>query len=307
MTKIKILLAIISIIMVFDCHAQTKLTNEQYAQKYGDMAREQMSRYGIPASVTLAQGILESGGGASRLAVKANNHFGIKCGSSWSGATISHDDDSRGECFRKYSSVEESYLDHSLFLVNGSRYSGLFKLSSTDYEGWSRGLSLAGYATDPQYADLLIGIIERGKLWEYDNNLSGGGRVRVRPSRGKKETASQLSAVEETPYGKENGVLYATVGEDQTLASFSQQVHVSVRNLMKYNDLTFDVPLKKGMAIYLQPKKSKSQSLSHCMAQSGDNMHTLSQKYGIKLSSLYRMNPTYRYTQPKVGDCLRLR
>ncbi|MEG0455320.1 MAG: glucosaminidase domain-containing protein, partial [Bacteroides sp.] len=140
----------------------------EYVNRYSELAVEQMREHRIPASITLAQGLLESGAGMSELARKSNNHFGIKCGSSWNGRTVSHDDDARGECFRAYRNPKDSYEDHSAFLKRGARYAFLFELDLTDYKGWARGLKKAGYATDPSYANRLITIIEDYELYKYD-------------------------------------------------------------------------------------------------------------------------------------------
>lgn len=145
------------------------LTND-YIKNYKDLAIEEMKLYNIPASITLSQGILESSNGESMLATKANNHFGIKCHTSWEGDRVFHDDDEKGECFRKYSNVEDSYRDHSLFLANSSRYSFLFDIPLTNYKSWAKGLKKAGYATNPKYSKLLINIIKRYNLDQYDNS-----------------------------------------------------------------------------------------------------------------------------------------
>ena len=142
--------------------------NEAYIQKYCNIAMREMNDYGIPASITLAQGILESAAGTSRLAVQANNHFGIKCHNDWSGEKIYHDDDKRNECFRKYERAEESFIDHSQFLKDRPRYSFLFELDKTDYKAWAKGLKQAGYATDPNYPNRLITLIEKYELYKYD-------------------------------------------------------------------------------------------------------------------------------------------
>lgn len=141
---------------------------EEYIEKYREVAIEEMKRYHIPASITLAQGLLESGAGRSELARKSNNHFGIKCGSTWEGRTVRHNDDAPRECFRAYRHARESYRDHSKFLSTGARYAFLFRLKITDYKGWARGLKKAGYATDPRYAQRLIDIIELYDLDKYD-------------------------------------------------------------------------------------------------------------------------------------------
>ncbi len=148
--------------------AQNK--TDKYITKYSSIAVQEMNKYNIPASITLAQGILESGAGESRLAKEGNNHFGIKCHSNWKGKTIIEDDDKKGECFRKYHDVTDSYRDHSLFLVEKGRYSFLFKYKKSQYKKWAKGLKKAGYATNPEYAKLLINIIEKNKLYRFDNN-----------------------------------------------------------------------------------------------------------------------------------------
>ena len=142
---------------------------EIYINDYKDLAIEHMNIYGIPASIKLAQGILESGSGKSELAVNSNNHFGIKCHSNWEGERTYYDDDEKNECFRKYKLVKDSYIDHSLFLSNKGRYSSLFNLKITDYKGWAKGLKKAGYATDPEYANNLIRLIEKYYLFDFDN------------------------------------------------------------------------------------------------------------------------------------------
>ncbi|SVD24575.1 uncharacterized protein METZ01_LOCUS377429, partial [marine metagenome] len=164
MKKIFFILLLFSSIFTF---AQNK--TEEYIVKYKDFAIAEMSQYGIPASITLAQGILESGSGESRLAVEGNNHFGIKCHDNWNGETIFLDDDKKEECFRKYSKESESYRDHSLFLIERERYISLFKLSSTNYRAWAKGLKKAGYATNPKYSSLIIDLIEKYNLQQYDN------------------------------------------------------------------------------------------------------------------------------------------
>ena len=163
----KINFTVLSFLLVFHIAAQNK--SELYIKKYKDIAISEMNSYGIPASITLAQGILESGNGESRLAVDGNNHFGIKCHNNWNGETIIEDDDEKGECFRKYSNVGDSFRDHSLFLKERGRYEFLFEYKITNYKKWARGLKKAGYATNPKYASLLINIIKKYNLTQYDN------------------------------------------------------------------------------------------------------------------------------------------
>lgn len=205
-----------------------------YIKEFSDIAMEEMLQYGIPASITLAQGILESGAGAGELTRKANNHFGIKCHKGWQGDTVYHDDDERGECFRKYNDPKYSYRDHSLFLTERSRYQDLFKLKKDDYKGWAKGLRKAGYATDPRYPDKLIGIIERYNLQNYDSQVLGKKIVSQQPDDSKIATYS--------------------VQPGDTLYSISRRFNLTVETLMKYNGLT-DNNIAVGQTLYLHSVK----------------------------------------------------
>src|SRR5690554_2351073 len=201
-----------------------------YIAEYNGIAKEEMLQYGIPASIKLAQGILESGAGAGEINMKANNHFGIKCHTGWEGDRVYHDDDERGECFRKYTDPKYSFRDHSLFLTQRSRYQDLFKLRKDDYKGWAKGLRKAGYATDPRYPDKLIGIIERYNLHTYDQQVLGGSIVQQQPDVTKVETYS--------------------VQTGDTLYSISRKFNLTVETLMKYNGLT-NTDLSVGQILYL--------------------------------------------------------
>jgi hypothetical protein len=204
---------------------------EEYIKKYRDIAVDEMKRYHIPASITLAQGLLESGAGQGTLARKSNNHFGIKCGGDWRGKTVKHDDDARNECFRVYKNAKDSYRDHSKFLAGKQRYAALFRLKITDYKGWAHGLKKAGYATNPRYAYQLIDIIERYDLYKYDKK--GG-----------------LKWMKENPFPHEpfiaNGLLYIKVQEGATWKSISKEFDISKRKLRKYNDLYKGYELQEG-------------------------------------------------------------
>lgn len=208
--------------------ANDRVTN--YINQYSSIAMEEMLQYGIPASIKLAQGILESGAGVGELTLKANNHFGIKCHTGWQGGRVYHDDDERGECFRKYTDPKYSFRDHSLFLTQRSRYQDLFKLRKDDYKGWAKGLRKAGYATDPRYPDKLIGIIERYNLHTYDQQVLGGSIVQQQPDVTKIETYS--------------------VQTGDTLYSISRKFNLTVETLMKYNGLT-NTDLSVGQILYL--------------------------------------------------------
>ncbi|WP_338158384.1 glucosaminidase domain-containing protein [uncultured Phocaeicola sp.] len=267
---------------------------EDYIKKYRKIAVEEMERYHIPASITLAQGLLESGAGRSTLARKSNNHFGIKCGSRWEGRTVRHDDDARNECFRAYKHPRDSYEDHSKFLRTGARYAFLFRLKITDYKGWARGLKKAGYATDPRYADRLIDIIELYDLDKYDRK--GG-----------------LKWAEEFPDPHQpylaNELLYIVVRRGDTFESLSKEMGISKKKIRKYNELPKDYKFQGGEIVYLEKKRSRATKDHICYTvRPGDSMYSISQKFGVRLSRLYKMNNMKPESPaPKVGEILRLR
>ncbi|WP_405371026.1 glucosaminidase domain-containing protein [Phocaeicola sp.] len=267
---------------------------EDYIKKYRKIAVEEMERYHIPASITLAQGLLESGAGRSTLARKSNNHFGIKCGSRWEGRTVRHDDDARNECFRAYKHPRDSYEDHSKFLRTGARYAFLFRLKITDYKGWARGLKKAGYATDPRYADRLIDIIELYDLDKYDRK--GG-----------------LKWSEEFPDPHQpylaNELLYIVARRGDTFESLSKEMGISKKKIRKYNELPKDYKFQGGEIVYLEKKRSRATKDHICYTvRPGDSMYSISQKFGVRLSRLYKMNNMKPESPaPKVGEILRLR
>ena len=267
---------------------------EDYIEKYRKIAVEEMERYRIPASITLAQGLLESGAGRSTLARKSNNHFGIKCGGSWDGRTVRHNDDAPNECFRAYKHARDSYEDHSKFLRTGARYAFLFRLKITDYKGWARGLKKAGYATDPHYADRLINIIELYNLDKYDQK--GG-----------------LKWAEEFPNPHQpylaNELLYVVARKGDTFKSLSKELGISRKKIRKYNELPKDYEFKGGEIVYLEEKRRRATKdhIFHTV-RPGDSMYSISQMYGIRLSRLYKMNKMKEDAPaPNVGDVLRLR
>ena len=288
-------LFLILIICCLTLQAQTRNKQyEAYIKKYRELAVEEMKKYHIPASITLAQGLLESGAGQSALARKSNNHFGIKCGSDWYGKTVSHDDDARGECFRAYKHPKDSYEDHSKFLAGRSRYASLFNLNITDYKGWARGLKKAGYATNPRYADQLIGVIELYELYKYDDK-------------------NYLKWIKKNPNPHQtyiaNDLLYIVVRAGDSWKSISQEFDISQKKLRKYNDLYKGYALQVGDILYLEKKNKKAdkEHIVHVL-RAGESMYSISQKYGIRLKNLYKLNkmdeddPT-----PKTGTILRLR
>jgi LysM repeat protein len=264
-----------------------------YIDTYSDLAVRQMKKYKIPASITLAQGLLESGAGRSELTRKSNNHFGIKCGSNWQGKTVRHDDDARNECFRVYKHPEESYEDHSLFLTRGARYAFLFKLSITDYKGWAGGLRKAGYATDPSYANRLITIIEDYELYKYDRK---GGKASSAPP-----------ALQHEVY-LSSDLAYVVARSGDTFEGLAKETGISRRKLIKYNDLHKDYTLVDGDVIYLCRKHKKAvEKYTVHIVKDGDSMHSISQIYGIRLKNLYKMNRKDPDYIPEIGQRLRLR
>lgn len=278
---------------------------ERYIERYKGIAIDQMLRYRIPASITLAQGLLESGAGMSTLTREANNHFGIKCGSSWKGPFVYKDDDARNERFRKYRNAEESYEDHSRFLQQ-PRYASLFKLKKHDYKGWAHGLKRCGYATNPRYGSLLIDLIERYDLHQYDSYTSSHIKIDY-------ETIDRdldlEGAMNHLVYmNNENYYVVARAGD--TLKQISEETGVSVRNLRKYNELPKDYVLQQGDVLYLERKRKKAakryKKQPHVVV-AGESMHSIAQKYGIRLESLYKMNKLRPDDAPQVGDLLRIR
>ena len=264
-------------------------TYQTYINQYKDLAIEQMLRYRIPASITLAQGLFESAAGRSDLVRQGNNHFGIKCHTSWMGPKQYHDDDARGECFRVYSDAKESYEDHSQFLARQSRYACLFNLSTTDYKGWATGLKQCGNATNPQYANQLIQIIELYKLHEYDK-AKRYDKFMAEHS-GTDQPINAQGLLHPIHLFNDNYYLYAREGD--TFKGIGKEVGISWKKLAKYNERDKNDILRKGDIIYLKKKRKKApkqyKKRPH-IVQAGESMYGISQKYGIRLKNLYKMN-----------------
>ena len=255
--------------------AQSKDAFANYIARYGNLAVDQMKKYGIPASITLAQGLLESDAGRSTLAVKCNNHFGIKCHSDWTGRKMYHDDDARQECFRCYSDADDSFRDHSLFLVNGSRYQSLFKLSVTDYKGWAKGLKAAGYATSPTYADKLIEIIERYGLDRYDSKTG----VRLKAG----QLPHQPLLV--------NGQRCVRLREGETLKDIAREYSMQLRLLRRFNEVDRKFTPPTGTLIFLERKKARADSEHRSyVVKKGDSLWSISQQFGVRMGSLANRN-----------------
>ena len=273
-------------------------TYQDYFDLYDDVAIEQMQKYGIPASITLAQGVLESGAGKSELARKGNNHFGIKC-NGWTGRKTYHDDDELQECFRAYDNAYQSYVDHSLFLKNSPRYARLFELKRSDYKGWAKGLKACGYATSPTYAQRLINIIELYELYKYDK----GGKF-------DKFQVQQLELGDLRHVYAFNDNYYVVARRGDSFRSIANEVGISYRRLASFNERDKDDSLEQGEIVWLKKKRRKApkefKNRPHQVV-TGESMYSIAQKYGIRLKNLYKMNDLPPEYMIRVGDRLRIR
>jgi LysM repeat protein len=283
-------------------HELKKMSIEEYVRTYAPIAKTEMRNHGIPASITLAQGILESNFGNSPLAREANNHFGIKCHTGWQGKGYYMNDDAINECFRIYDKAEESFHDHSDFLKSRPRYAELFKLDPKDYKGWARGLQAAGYATNPQYANLIIRIIEERNLHQYDTadpELTA-----------KLETKEDVIKVFENKVLVFNGLKIVVAQPQQTITQIGEKFNIPYKNLKKFNDILNDDDtnyyLIPGAKVYLQQKKSRGFGVTH-RVQENETMHSISQKEGIRLADLYKLNLMKAGEEPALGEILQLR
>ena len=293
-------------LLQFTLQAQNKntLTRETYVRTYSDLAMREMARVGIPASITLAQGCLESNNGNSTLARKGNNHFGIKC-HEWTGRKIYHDDDERHECFRSYDSPYESYMDHSHFLTTKTRYAELFELKPHDYRGWAKGLKKAGYATASNYATLLIQIIEQNELYRYDvlvleGGMGSGTDSTIHVSDHAYNTAREVLV--------NNKIEYIVVEPGDTPEAIRNEMDLYHNELYRYNNLYKGEELVPGQIIYLQPKRRKASRGNEIhVVKVGETMYKISQIYGVKLKHLYRLNLMREGSQPLEGTEIYLR
>ena len=297
---------LISLVFITACTAPsgtvsmnyTNSSTDNYINKFAPVAIKEMNRVKIPASITMAQGILESNNGNSELSRIANNHFGIKC-HEWKGKRYYHDDDERNECFRHYNSAWESYRDHSDFLVTNKRYRFLFEYDVKDYKSWAHGLKKAGYATDPQYPKKLIALIETHQLYLLDQ-----GRFVIDEPLAKEPDvpASQDPIIKTVGKHKiyvNNRVNYIFANESDSYASIANEFELFSWELYKFNDLPKSASITKGQRIYIEPKQRKAErGINYHTVKEGETMYTIAQKYGVKLKNLYEMNGL------KVGDKL---
>lgn len=300
-----------------------RVTPEMYIEMFKDAAVADMLKTGVPASITLAQGMYESDYGNSPLAKTANNHFGIKCHKEWNGPTFHQDDDERDECFRKYDNVQDSYDDHSNFLRSRDRYRSLFDLEITDYKGWSHGLKRAGYATNPAYASKLIDLIERYKLYEHDaqgvkmpvpeGTAGTASPANSTPEKSKRDepktkdtgTSSTVPRHRTTPPpvatgNSVNGVPFVYAKKGDSWTRIARENNIELWQVLEYNDASKNDVFQENERIFIRPKKNKSTTFTH-IVQEGETMRMISQQYAIKLSRLYRMNELKYGDQPAPG------
>ena len=290
-----------------------------YVEKYKNIAVEEMNSYGIPASVTLAQGIHESGCGMSVLALNSNNHFGIKCHNEWNGVKYHHDDDAPQECFRVYNCPEESFRDHSDFLKTRSRYAPLFKLEITDYRAWARGLKAAGYATNPHYPEIIIKLIEDFNLNKYDRPLSNN----VAQGKQKDGNIPLTNATAQQAIQKEiekqadltkysfvemhiNGTKAVAYKSSIPVAAIAQKYGLTTEQLYQFNDLHTKAPFKENEPVYVEQKKTETSYHQYEVAE-GETMRDVAQKFGLSLDELYKRNGITAGCEPVAGEVVVLR
>lgn len=291
-----------------------RMSPEQYIEMFKEAAVADMKRTGVPASITLAQGMYESDYGNSDLAVGANNHFGIKCHKGWEGPTFHKDDDAPNECFRKYESVLHSYDDHSDFLRSRERYHSLFDLEITDYKGWSRGLKKAGYATNPAYPEKLIGLIEKYNLNVLDKEgvsmpvtaANASVKADVRPSSSQGAATETVKTIDASNLNTVNGVPFVYARKGDTWTKIARENSIELWQVLEFNDAGKNDILKEGELVYVKTKKNKAAQPIHVFSE-GETMRSISQQYGIKLSKLYKMNEMEYGTQPASGTQIYLK
>lgn len=289
--------------------AQSSSTIREYIETYKELAIEEMQRTGVPAAITLAQGIHETGAGQSNLVLKSNNHFGIKCKSEWKGESVSHDDDARGECFRKYDDPADSYRDHSDFLKYRKHYAFLFDLEPTDYEGWAYGLKKAGYATNPKYPQILIKIIRDYNLQEYTLIAMGKKHFEEKWAKGDdREERSDALALRGYPSGvfKINETNVVMVPKGTPFLAVAQKHDVSLRRLFDFNDMEPVEIAERDMLIYLHRKRKTGAAEFHKVMK-GETLYDIAQKEGIRLESLLNLNMIAEDAQPEVGETIYLK
>ncbi len=291
-----------------------RITRSEYISTWKDEAILQMREHGIPASITLAQAILESGDGNSDLASKSNNHFGIKC-HDWTGKKVYHDDDKRHECFRKYQTAHESFEDHSLFLKR-SRYAFLYDYKVTDYKSWAKGLKKAGYATNPKYPDLLIRLIEENNLTQYDKQALSKNYNPSKPnkpaSKSGKSTKEGDAIVITIDRGKnifvsDNNIKYIVTEGSTTPEKLASEMDMGTWQISRYNELDKRAKIDEGTRIYIQPKRNKSKKHEQHTVATGETLHSISQQYGVKEKKILKFSDLPKGHKVMPGEVLKLR
>lgn len=280
---------------------------QEYIGKYSSIAVSEMKRTGVPASITLAQGLIESGAGLSSLAVKGNNHFGIKCHNDWKGKRMYHDDDEKGECFRVYPTPEHSFRDHSDFLRYKDRYKGLFELNPSDYKAWAKGLKAAGYATDPSYPSKLIKVIEDFQLYRFDEVNVALPATPIRIEKPKKNEQFSFSLAREVL--TRNGVPFIVSAKGETYASIASWRGLFTDELLSYNDLKEECELPPGTEVFLRKKKNKAEKGldKYVVDHDGEDLRAISQRFAVRLSSILKLNGLTKDYVPSEGDTILLR
>lgn len=291
-----------------------------YIEKYKATAIKKMKEYGIPASITLAQGILESGDGKSSLATEANNHFGIKCHKEWTGKTYTMDDDAKDECFRKYKSAEQSFEDHSLFLTTRDRYAFLFEYKTTDYKKWAHGLKKAGYATNPNYAQLLIKVIEDNHLDRFDEkNYKDDQKINTPIAQYDKRNAYpeyqengvddfhpvSISATNRVIY-ETNGIQYVLALKQDSWQVIADEFGFYTKQILDFNSASRKTELNPGDRVYIEKKNKKAEVLYH-IVQQGEDLYSISQKYAVRTKNIRKLNKIKRNEDLIAGQRLKLR
>ncbi|HKB44342.1 MAG TPA: glucosaminidase domain-containing protein [Chitinophagaceae bacterium] len=329
MRKLRNSIPFFLLLFTFAARAQNTEVILNYINTYKELAIQEMQRTGVPAAIKLAQGIHETTAGTSDLVQKSNNHFGIKCKDTWTGASVFHDDDSRGECFRKYPSAIDSYRDHSDFLKSSDRYSFLFKLEPTDYKDWAYGLKRAGYATNPRYPQIIIGLIEDYHLQDYTLMALGkmaapeNAIVKTTIENGQRQTGpSFVIKQEETikqpekiidrpsyPEGTEfrindTRVIYAKKGT--SFLAIAQEYNVPLARLFEFNDMSQSETVNKDQLIYLQRKRKTGSNEFHTI-QAGETLYDIAQLEAIRLETLLEYNLLRQDMKPAIGEQLNLR
>lgn len=318
---------------VFAENAKLAGAGKVYIQNFKNDAIKEMLQYNIPASIILAQGMLESAYGTSDLAVYANNHFGIKCHEEWEGPTFIKTDDAKDECFRKYPTVLDSYTDHSLFLKSRARYAALFELNHTDYKGWAKGLKEAGYATDPKYVQRLLELIEGYELFKYDLSNQQPEKVKYEVTKKQSKRTKKEVLKKESPTKEFSGqkvplivkktetvpekaepreilrlgvIKYVIIKPKDSFSKIAEETDKDLWQLYKFNDMSVNDKLVPGQKLYLQPKHRKAKVPFH-IVKKGETMKSISQLYGIKLKLLYRKNNMREWEEPVAGQQLYMR